>query len=121
MKRSFLECQPTFAQSWPLFHAFLGSLPSPVALIAHNGLRFDFRVLLAELRRTNLLHTHPIPSNVVFLDSYIAFGNIEKKYLDDLVVLSENMNWKLSKFLKCLIEFLMCFFSYRYCFAQATF
>lgn len=96
LKRSDLEVQPTFAQSWPLFHAFLSSLEGSSVIIAHNGLRFDCRVLLSELRRTNLLDSHSIPSNIKFMDSYMAFLDIEKGYHEEVGAIMSNINWKIS-------------------------
>lgn len=75
----------------------LSSFEGPVALIAHNGLRFDCRVLLAELRRTELLEKYPIPSSVYFMDSYLGFLDLEKGYHDEIATIMTNINWRMSK------------------------
>lgn len=94
--RSVLNCQPTFAESWPLIHSFLSSLSGPIALIGHNVLRFDCRVLLGELRRVKMLEKYPIPSSVYFADSYLAFLDLEKRFHEEISTIMDIINWKKS-------------------------
>jgi hypothetical protein len=89
-----LKCQPNFARSWPLFHCFLSSLNGPIVLIAHNGLRFDFRILLAELNRYDLLQKYPFPENVFFFDSYSTFLDLDKVFHDEVHWLTPQIDWK---------------------------
>ncbi|CAH1261346.1 TREX2 [Branchiostoma lanceolatum] len=56
--------------------AFLHRQPPPVALVAHNGLRFDFPLLKAELMKLNAR----LPEGLRFCDSLRAFRETEGGY-----------------------------------------
>jgi len=49
-----------------LKHQMLSIAPKPACLIAHNGICFDFRLLMHELIQSNLLEKWPIPEGVYF-------------------------------------------------------
>ncbi|XP_066282902.1 uncharacterized protein [Branchiostoma lanceolatum] len=53
--------------------AFLHRQPPPVALVAHNGLRFDFPLLKTELLKLNAR----LPEGLRFCDSLLAFRETE--------------------------------------------
>uniref|UniRef100_A0A914RYT7 DNA-directed DNA polymerase n=1 Tax=Parascaris equorum TaxID=6256 RepID=A0A914RYT7_PAREQ len=72
---------------------FLEQMPKPVCIIAHNGVKFDFRVLYAELDRHSLLNPNPIPEQVYFVDSYLMFMDLEKKHHDDLRLVTQFIDW----------------------------
>jgi hypothetical protein len=104
LQQSRLVCQPTFSESWPLIHTFLSNLTGPVALIGHNALRFDCRVLLAELRRVKMIDKYPIPSSVYFADSYLACLDLEKHYHEEVSTVMNIINWKKSLILLALFR-----------------
>lgn len=52
---------------------FLNHLQQPVCIVAHNGDRFDFPILMKELKRLNI----ELPSTVKCLDSLPIFRNID--------------------------------------------
>ncbi|CAD5225129.1 unnamed protein product [Bursaphelenchus okinawaensis] len=100
LKKEDLIGKLTFKQSWPIINAYLDALPGPVALIAHNGFNFDYRVLLAELRRNNLTST-VFNEKVLFLDTYLAFKDIEKAHHDLIKVVIQSVNWaEISNYIK---------------------
>ncbi|CAK5039018.1 unnamed protein product [Meloidogyne enterolobii] len=66
LRREDLELKNTFAEEWPGFHQMLSIAPKPACLIAHNGICFDFRLLMHELIQSNLLEKWPIPEGVQF-------------------------------------------------------
>jgi hypothetical protein len=63
---------------WPAVHHLLAISPKPACLIAHNGLNFDFRILVHELRRTGMNKKYPIPEQV-FINLFYEFY-INKKH-----------------------------------------
>uniref|UniRef100_A0A1I7YVB6 Exonuclease domain-containing protein n=1 Tax=Steinernema glaseri TaxID=37863 RepID=A0A1I7YVB6_9BILA len=84
LSRSDLEDKSTFAEEWPGVLHVLQTCKKPACLVAHNGVRFDFRVLYAELDRNNLFREgQQIPDQVYFLDSYFTFMDLEKEYHGD--------------------------------------
>lgn len=106
LQRSALICQPTFKDTWPLVQSFLSTLEGPIAMIGHNAINFDCRVLLSELKRVNLLESSPFPSNVYFNDSIFAFMDLEKRYHQEIQLVMSNINWKSSEcFQKLFILF----------------
>ncbi|KAI6199744.1 hypothetical protein M3Y96_00659300 [Aphelenchoides besseyi] len=105
LRKQDLLPQQTFQEAWPLIRAVLLSFPSPIALIAHNGIsrkdlaikhrmHFDYRILLSELQRYDLQKTHPFPKHIYFLDSYMAFADIEKTYHQDVKQIMYGINWR---------------------------
>ena len=92
--RSNLEEKNTFAVEWEGVKLFLEHLPKPVCILAHNGIKYDFRVLYAEFSRAGLLNLKPIPPKVYFVDSYIMFVDVEKKLHDEVRLLTECVDWK---------------------------
>ncbi|KHN83959.1 hypothetical protein Tcan_04418 [Toxocara canis] len=93
LTRAALEEKNNFADEWKGLQLFLEQMPKPVCIIAHNGIRFDFRVLFAELERHNLLKSKPMPEQVYFVDSYLMFLDLEKKHHDDLRSLTQLVDW----------------------------
>ncbi|KHN83958.1 hypothetical protein Tcan_04417 [Toxocara canis] len=93
LTRAALEEKNNFADEWKGLQLFLEQMPKPVCIIAHNGIRFDFRVLFAELERHNLLKSKPMPEQVYFVDSYLMFLDLEKKHHDDLRSLTQLIDW----------------------------
>uniref|UniRef100_A0AC34FDM0 Exonuclease domain-containing protein n=1 Tax=Panagrolaimus sp. ES5 TaxID=591445 RepID=A0AC34FDM0_9BILA len=89
-----LKYKNSFAVEWPAVHAFLKIQKSPAIIIAHNGANFDFRVLYSELVKNKLLEKYPLPDGIYFMDSYLAFLDIEKQHLDNLAVTTSLINWE---------------------------
>ncbi|VDN02381.1 unnamed protein product [Thelazia callipaeda] len=79
-----LEDKNDFVTEWKGVKLFLEHAPKPVCIVAHNGIKFDFRVLYAEFERNLLLSSNPIPDQVYFVDSYLMFLDLEKKLHDEL-------------------------------------
>uniref|UniRef100_A0A914QN59 Three prime repair exonuclease 1 n=1 Tax=Panagrolaimus davidi TaxID=227884 RepID=A0A914QN59_9BILA len=94
LSQTDLQYKNSFAIEWPAVHAFLKNQKSPACIIAHNGANFDFRILYSELIRNKLLSSYPIPDGIYFLDSYLAFLDIEKHHLDNLAVTTSLINWE---------------------------
>lgn len=68
-----LENQEEFDDSVPkLLEYFFRRLQKPICLVAHNGNRFDFPVLQAELKRLN----YSLSPDVVCADTLVAFRAI---------------------------------------------
>lgn len=68
-----LENQKEFDDSVPkLLEYFFRRLEKPICLLAHNGNRFDFPVLQAELKRLN----YALGSDIVCADTLVAFRAI---------------------------------------------
>lgn len=63
--REDLEDKNDFATEWKGLKLFLEQTRKPVCIIAHNGLRFDFRILYAEFERSGLLDISPIPNQIL--------------------------------------------------------
>ncbi|CAD5231560.1 unnamed protein product [Bursaphelenchus xylophilus] len=83
----------TFRQNWPIIRNFLDVLPAPIALIAHNGLNFDFRILLNELKRNDLMTSQIFKEKVVFADTLLAFQSIEKAHHAVVRTVTESIDW----------------------------
>lgn len=67
----------TFADEWPSFYEMLRLAPKPVLLLAHNGVKYDFRLLYNELKKNNLLQKYPLPSDVgVQFCNLVLFPNL---------------------------------------------
>lgn len=69
-----LQNQPIFKNRIQSINTFLTELPKPVCLIAHNGNRFDFKVLRAEYGDVG----EDLPNDLLCLDSLSAFQRIIK-------------------------------------------
>uniref|UniRef100_A0A0R3RSB0 Exonuclease domain-containing protein n=1 Tax=Elaeophora elaphi TaxID=1147741 RepID=A0A0R3RSB0_9BILA len=91
--REDLEDKNDFATEWKGIKLFLEQMRKPVCIIAHNGLRFDFRLLHAEFERNGLLSVSPIPDQVYFVDSYLMFLDLEKKLHDELRTAVQLLDW----------------------------
>ncbi|KAK6108902.1 hypothetical protein QQG55_33845 [Brugia pahangi] len=91
--REDLEDKNDFATEWKGLKLFLEQTRKPVCIIAHNGLRFDFRILYAEFERSGLLDINPIPNQVYFVDSYLMFLDLEKKFHDELRTAIQLLDW----------------------------
>ena len=78
LSNDLLANQSTFqASSGRMIQQFLDTLPKPLCLIAHNGSRFDFPLLQAELHRAGVkLEIDGSESNVFILDSLKALKTI---------------------------------------------
>ncbi|XP_059142836.1 three prime repair exonuclease 2-like [Physella acuta] len=64
-----LEGQKSFACQADLISTFLTSLPQPVCLVAHNGNRFDYPLLVSEY----LSAKKDVPKDILCVDSLEAF------------------------------------------------
>ncbi|VDD89593.1 unnamed protein product [Enterobius vermicularis] len=93
--RNDLEEKNKFAVEWEGVKLFLDQLPKPVCVLAHNGIKYDFRVLHAELLRAGLLQSNPFSSDIYFVDSYLMFMDLEKEIHDDLRTLTQIVDWRL--------------------------
>ncbi|CAG9531039.1 unnamed protein product [Cercopithifilaria johnstoni] len=91
--REDLEDKNDFSTEWKGVKLFLEQTRKPVCIIAHNGLRYDFRLLHAEFERNGLLNTNPIPDQVYFVDSYLMFLDLEKKLHDELRTAVQLLDW----------------------------
>ena len=58
-----------------LINSFLGNLPQPICLVAHNGNQYDFPLLKAELEKVRM----ELPSDTLCADSYIGMKEIFRK------------------------------------------
>ncbi|KAI6227480.1 Exodeoxyribonuclease III [Aphelenchoides fujianensis] len=87
--------QPKFPRVWPEIRAYLESLQPPVVIVAHNGIRFDYRVLLAELQRLESTDEQRFPSAIFFADSYVASLDLEKRYHKEVEGAMGLVDWKL--------------------------
>ncbi|CAK5015001.1 unnamed protein product [Meloidogyne enterolobii] len=72
----------------------LSIAPKPACLIAHNGICFDFRLLMHELIQSNLLEKWPIPEGVYFLDTLSSLPDIENSFDNEVEITTRNVNWK---------------------------
>ncbi|RUS89102.1 hypothetical protein EGW08_003110 [Elysia chlorotica] len=66
-----LEDSSTFKEQVPMMMTFLKNLPQPVCLVAHNGDRFDFPLLVRHLEDAGT-DVQELP-DVVCADSFLAF------------------------------------------------
>ena len=58
-----------------LINSFLGYLPQPICLVAHNGNQYDFPLLKAELEKVGMA----LPSDTLCADSYLGIKEIFRK------------------------------------------
>ncbi|XP_023934339.1 three prime repair exonuclease 2-like [Bicyclus anynana] len=73
LTNQFLKNQPIFKDNIKCINAFLDK-PKPVCLVAHNGDRFDFKILQSEYLTAN----EYLPNDLMCLDTLNAFRNILK-------------------------------------------
>ncbi|XP_021183434.3 uncharacterized protein LOC110371475 [Helicoverpa armigera] len=67
-----LKNAPIFRDNVATIVSFLSDLPKPVCLVAHNGDRFDYRILLAEFLDVNA----SLPQDLLCVDSLTGFKHI---------------------------------------------
>ncbi|KAI8750780.1 three-prime repair exonuclease 1-like isoform X2 [Biomphalaria glabrata] len=68
-----LEAYPSFKTQANLICSFLKTLPRPACLVAHNGARFDFPLLVSHLKNSN----EEIPSDILCVDSLEALRELD--------------------------------------------
>ncbi|KAH9514593.1 Three-prime repair exonuclease 1 [Bulinus truncatus] len=68
-----LEAYEPFKSKASLICSFLKSLPQPVCLIAHNGARFDFPLMVSELGSAS----KELPQDILCADSLEAFRELD--------------------------------------------
>ena len=90
MSNDLLENQSRFKpESVNLLKLFLENLPQPICLVAHNGSRYDYPLLKAELVNTGLQN---LIENVYVVDSLTALKHIfNKKVLDQDDLFEDNL------------------------------
>lgn len=64
LSRADLIVKNTFREEWPGVCSFLQLCRKPACFVAHNGARFDYRILFCELQRNALLDEFPLPDQV---------------------------------------------------------
>ena len=79
---------------------FLRRLPAPVCLVSHNGDRFDFPLLKAELEKCG----GKLENNILCADSYIGIRSILKSRNDMLSTTSFSLINLHQKFFSCQPE-----------------
>ncbi|CAI5452235.1 unnamed protein product [Caenorhabditis angaria] len=92
-KQKSITCKNQFDREWPAVIDFLNSLEKPVAIVAHNGIKFDFRVIYGEMARYKLLENHPIPKEILFVDSIAMIKQVELKYGEDMQLHCKDIDW----------------------------
>ncbi|MFH4974961.1 hypothetical protein AB6A40_001670 [Gnathostoma spinigerum] len=89
-----LKDKNDFGVEWTGVRSFLETLPKPVCIISHNGIKYDYRVLHAELERRDLLQSKAFPDEVFFVDSYLMLLDLEKHHHDELRFFTNLVDWK---------------------------
>ncbi|KAL4719559.1 hypothetical protein ACJJTC_000194 [Scirpophaga incertulas] len=74
LSNDLLRYAPTFEEKIGTINSFLEELQKPVCLIAHNGNKFDYKIILAEFNDAN---ASP-PQHLFCVDSLIGFREIFK-------------------------------------------
>ncbi|CAG4951842.1 unnamed protein product [Parnassius apollo] len=74
LSKSSLAQQPVFKSKIKTLNSFLEELPKPVCLVAHNGNRFDFKILSAEYKDADA----KFPEDLLCVDSLIGFKKVLK-------------------------------------------
>ncbi|KAH7706224.1 Protein W02F12.4 d [Aphelenchoides avenae] len=95
LSRADLVVKNTFPEEWPGVLNFLQLVKKPACFVAHNGARFDYRILFCELSRHGLLETQSLPDHIYFLDSYLTFMDIEKEYHASVGTAVRCIDWRL--------------------------
>ncbi|GMT11425.1 hypothetical protein PFISCL1PPCAC_2722 [Pristionchus fissidentatus] len=93
LSRSVLEEKATFAEEWEGLRHLLKTAPKPACIVAHNALRYDMRVLHAELQRAQLLQDGWLPDDVFFIDSLLAFRQIDRDDAAHISSLVSGTDW----------------------------
>ena len=90
LSNDLLENQSRFKpESVNLLKLFLENLPQPICLVAHNGSRYDYPLLKAELVNTGLQN---LIENVYVVDSLTALKHIfNKEVLDQDDLFEDNL------------------------------
>lgn len=73
LSNNYLKNQAIFKDKIKIINSFL-ELPKPVCLIAHNGNRFDYKILLSEY----LDAQETLPSDLLCVDSLSGFRHVMK-------------------------------------------
>lgn len=83
LSNELLQHAPSFSQKIETILSFLQELPKPVCLVAHNGYRFDFKILLAECNDAKV----SLPNYLLCVDSLAGFRTILTKKVchDDII------------------------------------
>ncbi|KAE9548525.1 hypothetical protein FO519_008268 [Halicephalobus sp. NKZ332] len=75
----------------------LSNIPSSVyaCQCRPNLLPSDWtKILYGELERNKLIEEYPLPEGIFFLDSYLAFLDLEKSHLDNLATITTSVDWE---------------------------
>ena len=81
LSNDLLENQSRFKpESVNLLKIFLENLPQPICLVAHNGLKYDYPLMKAELVNIGLQN---LTDNVYIVDSLTALKHIFNKKVQD--------------------------------------
>ncbi|XP_028164963.1 uncharacterized protein LOC114356077 [Ostrinia furnacalis] len=72
LSNDLLQHAPVFKQKTGTIVTFLKQLTKPVCLVAHNGNRFDFKILLTEFCDANMF----LPDDLLCVDSLTGFRKI---------------------------------------------
>jgi len=75
----------------------LQNLKKPACLIAHNGIKFDFRILFHLAMQCRLLEAYPLPDGIYVLDTYPSFLDLEKEYHKYLAEFLGQIDWQRGK------------------------
>lgn len=75
LTNDLLKNSPVFNQRTNTLLTFLDELPRPICLIAHNGNRFDFKLLIKEFSDANI----DLPNDILCIDSLNAFRKLLTK------------------------------------------
>lgn len=72
LSNDLLKHAPLFSQKLDTISSFLQELPKPICLVAHNGNKFDYKILLAECQDANF----HLPNDLLCVDSLVGFKKI---------------------------------------------
>lgn len=73
LSNQLLQCQSNFnSAAFETIYSFLQTLQKPVCLVAHNGNKFDFPILRAEIAKMGA----ELPLDVLCVDSLVAFRDM---------------------------------------------
>ncbi|XP_075987662.1 three-prime repair exonuclease 1-like [Anticarsia gemmatalis] len=70
-----LKSAPIFKEKAETILTFLKELTKPICLVAHNGNRFDYPILLAELKNIDVT----LPKDLLCVDSLVGFRRMYKE------------------------------------------
>lgn len=81
LSNELLEYQSTFNENAVnAIKNFLSLLREPVCLVAHNGNRFDFPILRAEIHKTG----NELSEDILCVDSLLAFRQLHQQEVQDI-------------------------------------